>query len=104
VLSGRVSLIDIILGRATSNAATKCTDSDGGINYDMSGNVTRCVKSGKCTNYADSCVGSSGRLSERYCRGLNLAASNFKCPNGCSNGACISQAVNQTNQTSNLTR
>ncbi len=96
VLSGRVSLFDILSGKAV--AKTTCTDSDSGINYNVSGTVTRCTK-GKCLNYTDLCAGTSGRIAERYCKGTNLATINYKCLNGCSNGACISNTTVLTNTT-----
>ena len=96
VLSGRVSLFDIISGRAAIN--TTCIDSDGGINYNITGNVS--VR-GMKNVYKDACSGTSGRLIERYCKSNKVATKVYKCPNGCSNGAC---KTTSSNQSSNSTR
>ncbi|MBI2047453.1 hypothetical protein HYT26_04820 [Candidatus Pacearchaeota archaeon] len=67
-----------------------CTDSDGGLNYNVLGNLTMCNRL-SCKAYADSCSGNSKNIIERYCLKNNMATKVYKCPAGCSNGACINQ-------------
>ncbi len=86
-----------ITGKATAASTTTCTDSDGGINYDDYGIVTKCSGK-KCSSYTDGCSGISGNIAERYCNGKNVATKINKCANGCKNGFCISgeTAVNES--------
>lgn len=83
--------------KITGNAAfpinkNNCTDSDGGLNYNVLGNVTMCNRL-SCRTYTDSCSGNSKNIIERYCSKTNMATKVYKCPAGCKNGACV---VNQT--------
>ena len=81
-------------GACVQSGNQTCTDSDGGKNYYTKGNVTVCtygVQSGGCGLLSDNCVGNT--LQEGYCDGNNNRVDSYVCPNGCSNGACIS---NQT--------
>ncbi len=91
----------------TSTSKT-CTDSDGGKNYTVKGNVSYDGK-----EYADFCSeGSTTVLMERYCLpdGQRDAYGNmhvngyYQCPNGysCNDGACIqTPTTNQTQSCSN---
>ncbi|MBI5148427.1 S-layer homology domain-containing protein [Candidatus Pacearchaeota archaeon] len=69
-----------------------CTDSDGGLNYFVKGEVINVDK-----KYIDSCFSDSkypNGLTEYYCsdapnyQPLSIL---FNCPNGCQDGACINQ-------------
>ena len=61
-----------------------CTDSDGGINYDVKGTVT---VGGQV--WEDSCQ-SSSVVNENFCNTNNLKETTVStCLNGCSNGACV---------------
>lgn len=72
-------------------ATAKCTDSDGGKNYYTYGYVVYNRR-----DYYDACI-SSTVLSEKYCTNKNaLGTVNFNCPYGCSNGACTSQPIGET--------
>jgi subtilisin family serine protease len=85
-----------------------CTDSDGGINYNVKGYINTNVPSwepnfpDKCAllvapgNYEDqnSCTGEKCFLVELYCdsQGYPANAPNrvfYNCPNGCNDGACV---------------
>lgn len=62
---------------------TKCSDSDGGLNYNTKGTAN----DGK-ENIADFCVDSI-KLSEALCNADRKAAyAQYNCPNGCVDGAC----------------
>jgi predicted small secreted protein len=71
-----------------------CSDTDGGLNYYVPGNVTIWLSDGSRSLSPDFCL-DSVVLRERYCytaRGTvynGSAYSDYSCPNGCSNGACI---------------
>lgn len=70
-------------------SANTCTDTDGGVSYYVKG-YTNLSISGHIVSYADYCY-DAGTVVDYYCTltsGLNT--STYSCPNGCSNGACIS--------------
>jgi hypothetical protein len=82
---------------AKENQTQSCIDSDGGVNYNVSGHVNITFYSnGSRYRYNDNCYSSTG-LSEYYCGGSYAAVMGYICPNGCNNGACIVQ--NQTHNT-----
>ena len=75
----------------TTNAT--CTDSDGGLNYYVKGNVSI----GSSTVSVDFCHGDGITLDEEYCyNSTNSGSKEYICPNGCSNGACVQSTTNQT--------
>ena len=67
-----------------------CTDSDGGINYGVKGQVDS-----KGELFIDGCtseqVGGLGelRLEEYYCEEDDVFIDSYLCPNGCVDGACV---------------
>lgn len=65
-------------------AVSKCTDSDGGLNY-----YTKGTCKGVNGDFADYCQGSY--LMEYYCSNNRCLAKSVSCPSGyvCSNGACV---------------
>jgi hypothetical protein len=68
---------------------TACTDSDGGKNYNVSGNVLGVSSSGEVVSGNDYCMGNV--LKELYCDASGFVNTDaYTCPNGCSNGACVS--------------
>jgi len=66
---------------ASSSPFSKCSDSDGGLNYNIYGEVTKGT-----SVYMDAC--SEITLSEKYCKGNNPSSKNYNCPLACYNGAC----------------
>ena len=76
-----------------SQATGTCTDSDGGINYYVRGEV----KAPNIFDGWDSCVFEqidseiipTKKLNEMYCDGGKGMIKEYKCPNGCEDGACI---------------
>src|SRR3989344_2370991 len=72
-----------------------CTDSDGGINNYVKGITTgpaRCVNQSECMGSVSvtDARDSDNTGIEFYCEdGYRTAAPDFKCPNGCQDGACI---------------
>jgi len=68
------------------SAISACTDSDGGLNYNVKGTVTY----GSTVN-TDTCS-ASGYLFEQHCLNGNPVQATYWCPKGCQDGACI-QAV-----------
>ncbi len=95
----------IVCPQPTSTTATgTCTDSDGGLNYNVKGNLNF----NNLEFYSDFC-NNNGQLNETYC--VNNAAYSsllYNCPYGCSNGACLpaptnNNQTNQTNQTNPTT-
>lgn len=81
LLEGRLSLRSKPLPAYDEN---KCYDTDGGINYDVSGNII-----GK-KDSKDFCNGNV--LKEFYCNLLGKGTKlSYTCPHGCKNGACKPQ-------------
>jgi len=72
---------------AISPLTLECTDSDGGIDYFTKGTILTTIP----TTHSDYCVGDI--LNEYYCGKPDNEQSatdfKYKCPNGCSDGACI---------------
>ena len=72
-----------------------CTDTDGGINYAKKGSVSGKGQGGMAYGpdvgfgMIDTCGDSKTIITEWYCDGINPKVSNYECPNGCFNGACL---------------
>jgi hypothetical protein len=56
-----------------------CTDSDGGLNYELAGTVTGIGPNGYPYSKADVCE-TSITLKEFYCSGTGYSAKNYSCP------------------------
>jgi hypothetical protein len=76
-----------------TNENSLCSDTDDGINYLIKGKVNSCEgPEGEvrlCEKLEDHC-GKNNNLIEAYCDGDIGRLRSFKCPNGCEEGACIS--------------
>jgi hypothetical protein len=73
-----------------------CYDSDGGLNYNIKGNLSSTVSPG--TNFEDYCL-SSTQLIERYCTNdPNNFTVLYNCSNGCINGTCSDSSQEQVCQ------
>ena len=87
---------DFVSG-STSNSTSNstCIDSDGGLNYNVSSYITAHNFTG-VYNASDYCRSNNTQLVEYYCD-PNVASlgaySAYNCPNGCSNGACLSPST-----------
>jgi hypothetical protein len=68
-----------------------CTDSDGGLNYIISGYVQGYGLRGNSYTKYDACeVGAyEGYVKEFYCNGTNPISKRYKCPYGCASRACL---------------
>ena len=73
-----------------------CTDSDGGINYNVKGyasaQITNTTQTGDALKAEDTCsldVGTYGLLFEYYCQNNKITHVTYNCPNGCKDGACV---------------
>ena len=75
-----------------------CSDSDGGLNYYVRGDINSLDYEGKPFIHSDWCIPQNdsayqlfaGYLEENYCREDQKAdVKMINCPNGCSNGACV---------------
>ena len=74
-------------------ATLKCIDSDDGKNYFVKGTVKGYDKpTGLYVTVSDTCEGSSG-LNEYICKGIYGMETEYTCPNGCQDGACLSRGV-----------
>ncbi len=73
-----------------------CTDSDGGHNYAVQGEVTGWnVGLNQFDTQVDVC--NNGFLVEMYCSDAVMSYEfNVTCPNGCENGACLNETTNVT--------
>lgn len=78
--------VNQIYSTGSAVRASKCIDSDTGLNYYKPSYVTYNQKV-----YRDSCVGNV--LSEKYCSNGMLRSKNYVCPDGCSNGRCINTNI-----------
>ncbi|MEK6968358.1 MAG: hypothetical protein AABX51_07045 [Nanoarchaeota archaeon] len=85
-------------GSSTANPSSRCTDSDGGLNYDVAG-VTSVEDSGVKTTYTDYCrtnsnLGEYNCISDNHYSGMTA----YECPSGvCQNGACAASAASCSN-------
>jgi len=87
-----------ISNRPTANQikSVECADSDGGTNYYVKGTVTVSGQSVTdfCWNYRDNYGPCEGNMSgcvlvEHYCAGNQIGKTQYNCPNGCKDGACV---------------
>lgn len=79
-----------------------CTETDGGINYNQQGSMYYCNSVGSCQTTNDICI-SSTTLNENFCDAAkNGVLQQYTCPNGCANGACISNLTPTTTLTATL--
>ena len=87
-------------GACVSNSYT-CTDSDGGKTYSTKGNVVASSPTSSI-DVTDLCSDSS-KLVEYFCNpDKTQSGETYTCPNGCSNGACVTATTNQTNTTTTV--
>ncbi len=82
-----------VQGACVSNTYA-CTDSDGGKDYNVKGNVVASSPTSS-TDVTDLCSDST-KVVEYFCTNLQQSGETYTCPNGCSNGACISSATTTT--------
>jgi hypothetical protein len=78
-----------ITGNAAKNIP-KCSDSDGGLNYDVKG-----IASYKNNNYFDRCI-NKNQLIEYYCKNDKIASYYYKCIRGCKEGVCVKLEYDNT--------
>ena len=77
----------------TPNETLICTDSDGGINYYVSGSSTGLTHPNNAVQtFTDSCANSS-LLNEAFCSSSFAGYVQYTCPNGCVNSACVNTAL-----------
>jgi hypothetical protein len=84
MLVGYESYLSTLIG---GSGTSVCTDNDGGKNYYQKGTTT--LSDG--TKLTDYCMtgGYSDNVMEYWCTSDGHGMGNFKCPNGCANGACV---------------
>ncbi|MCX6817348.1 MAG: hypothetical protein NTU57_00645 [Candidatus Aenigmarchaeota archaeon] len=78
------------------NQTQTCTDTDGGINYDVRGDIVVVYSDGtesaswdQCNSVANISGYGVNTLLERYCGNDQIQTIFYNCPNGCKDGACI---------------
>jgi len=77
-------------GKKCSEIAMECSDSDGGIKYNIVGKSYG-VGGGEKFSYTDECA-TETTLREYYCASTKEpTAVAYECPNGCQDGACIAE-------------
>ncbi len=81
--------------KASCSATTTCTDSDGGLNYYVKGTLNEVGVDPKlATDFCDDSF-PGYNLREYYCdNNGNGQSVPYNCPNGCSDGACITETEN----------
>lgn len=77
-----------------SATAPKCTDSDSGLEYFTKGQIIDLGHPGTFNNYDKCSTTVQGQLLEYTCKNDAWYATNYQCPNGCKDGACIKEATN----------
>ncbi|MEK6927565.1 MAG: hypothetical protein AABX11_03970 [Nanoarchaeota archaeon] len=85
------SLTGLVIGNEEGNQALVdegCSDSDGGLNYQISGSVNLCIK-GNCDLAEDSCSGKV--LVEYYCEEEKRLSKKYDCEEMCESGACANK-------------
>ena len=90
----------VVLLLSSVALAYSCTDSDGGKNYNVKGTITYYVNGVQYT-LTDTCDSSPAyadlMVFERYCLDDGgTAGLTYFCPNGCSDGACVSAQTTTT--------
>ena len=82
-----------LTGKTSHDIIVSCTDSDPSNNIYVKGQVTVEHTNSTPETFYDSCSGSE--LYQNYCAGVDKEAqgSSYTCPNGCSDGACISGEI-----------
>jgi hypothetical protein len=107
-------IFGVSIGKNANPITETCTDSDGGKNYNITGYAYGYFvpeggffkDSDFCALYNNknkvtSCSGSACSLYEYYCASsTTLGRTPYTCPNGCSDGKCISQTQSCTNECS----
>jgi len=102
---------DWITGKVTDGS---CTDSDGGKDYFVKGTADN-LANGVGSYYEDRCLsldlingvnyynrvsecdGSNCNLQEGFCNGDSVSNLPYHCPNGCRDGACVKDVVDEEN-------
>jgi hypothetical protein len=86
----------IIVGPATlAFGEPSCADSDGGLNYDTAGCVEGIGPNGWPFLKCDTCETNDyeGYIKEFFCNGTTPWPKRYRCPDGCLDGACISDEI-----------
>jgi hypothetical protein len=71
-----------------AETTTQCTDSDSGLNYNVKGTTVGIAGNNITSTDTDFCS-SSSNLVEWFCSGVYRTNTNYACPYGCLNGACL---------------
>lgn len=80
---------------ASGQVESTCSDSDGGLNYEVAGYVEGIGPNGWPVTKYDICETGDreGQVREFYCNGLTPWPMFYQCPNGCVEGACSTEPV-----------
>lgn len=85
-------------GACVKNATitTRCTDSDGGKNYNVKGTIEgpKLTTGEKPVDYCVSYSEGGNTLVEYQCLNGGLSSESYVCPYGCKDGACVEQRIN----------
>jgi hypothetical protein len=86
-----LSLFHIEAAPPAQGQSPSCTDSDGGLAYDVAGYVEGIGPNGwPYTKYDECQTGDSeGQIKEFWCNGTMPWPQFYQCPNGCADGACV---------------
>ena len=83
-----LSLFHIEAAPPAQGQSPSCTDSDGGLAYDVAGYVEGVGPNGWPYTKYDECQ-AGGQIKEFWCNGTMPWPSFYQCPNGCVDGACV---------------
>lgn len=83
-------MLILSLSFCSAQPAPTCIDSDNGLNYYLKGTIYNEVYPNGITDFCYNTNYPIGQLAEYFCNGsMSSSYTNYICPNGCSNGACI---------------
>ena len=83
----------MLVGMTGFVLAENCTDSDGGLDYFVKGELTA-----DNITYEDTCT-DSNFIKEYFCDNPPIYYDNYYCPNGCNEGVCLATDDNDNNDT-----
>jgi hypothetical protein len=86
-----ISSPGVIITAEGATSEQSCTDSDGGLNYELAGVVKGIGPNGWNYIKSDTCETGDyeGYLKEFFCNGTIAWPKRYQCPNSCNDGACL---------------
>jgi hypothetical protein len=83
-VAGGVRYVEFAL--SVGKEEVKCTDSDGGVNYEVRGRTGTTCGGAEGAGCVEDICETSKLLTEYYCEGKDIASKSYECPNFCDGG------------------